>query len=445
MFTAVNRNITNPALDYLHTAAYTGGIDFKHSWKERTWYLAGNAEFSKVKGKQQALIQTQESSARYYQRPDAGHVSLDTTLTSLSGYGGTVKFGRFSQKIVQFETSVTVRSPGLEFNDIGYMRYSDLIHHGTWVAFYKRNPFSIFNNFYLNTNYWMYWDFSGKLVSAYANTNFSSQFKNRWGINGNFTRLGESNSTSLLRGGPSFTMPGGKEMNLNLMTDQSKKISLFMGNYLGVGDVRVYREHGFYLGANIRPMNALSVSFEPSYSYSKNIMQYVETNAMDSDPRYLFAELDQKTLSFTFRVNYTINPELTLEFYGQPFVSAGKYNHFKRTTNTHAETFRGRYHEYAGSEITYNAADNAYMIDENIDGTMDYSIGNPDFNFRQFRSNLVIRWEYKPGSTLFLVWSQGRTSADSNGRFSYGNDMKDLFGVVPHDVFLLKFSYWFSL
>ena len=146
MFTAVNRDIRNTGLDFMHKAAYVGGIDFKHLWKERTWYLAGNAEFSQVRGKPEAIIQTQQSSARYYQRPDAGYVSVDSTRTSLEGVGATIKFGRSSQKRLQFETSFTVRSPGLEFNDIGFMRRSDVIHHGTWVAYYLRDPFLIFRN-----------------------------------------------------------------------------------------------------------------------------------------------------------------------------------------------------------------------------------------------------------------------------------------------------------
>jgi hypothetical protein len=166
---------------------------------------------------------------------------------------------------------------------------------------------------------------------------------------------------------------------------------------------------------------------------------------MNDDPRYLFAELDQKTLSFTFRLNFTLNPELSLEYYGQPFVSAGRYKNFKRITDTDANRFEDRYHVFSTSEISYSLPDNTYNIDENNDATTDYSFSNPDFNFRQFRSNLVIRWEYLPGSTLFLVWSQGRTSTAPDGSFSYGNDMKDLFRVVPHNVFLLKFSYWFSL
>ena len=443
--TAVNRDITNPALDYLPTAAYTGGIDFSHKWKERTWYVTGNAEFSYIKGKQEAILNAQQSSARYFQRPDANYVSVDSSRTSLSGFGGTFKLGRNSKKRLQFETSFTLRSPGLEFNDIGYMRYSDVIHHGSWVAYYIRDPFSIFNNFYLNTNYWMYWNFSGKRLSAFTNMNFNSQFKNRWRINGNFTRIGENISTNLLRGGPSFTRPGSKEMSLNISTDQSKKFSLYAGNYHGLGDVKSHQYHEYWMGLNVKPMNALSISFSPSYSISNDQLQYVSTTKMANDPRYIFARLDQKTASFTFRLNYTFTPELSLEYYGQPFISAGKYTDFKRTTNTNADRFHDRYRIFPGNEIGFSAADNNYSVDEDRDGNSDYSFDNPDFNFRQFRSNLVVRWEYLPGSTLFLVWSQGRTSSASNGSFAYGQDMKDLFGIQPHNVFLIKFSYWFSL
>ena len=443
--TAVNRNITNPALDYLHSEAYTGGIDFNHNWKDRTWYVAGNAEFSYVKGKEIALIGTQRSSARYFQRPDANYLSVDSSLTSLGGYGGTFKLGRSSKKRLQFETSFTVRSPGLEFNDVGYMRYSDVIHHGTWVAYYLREPFSIFNNFYLNTNYWMYWNFSGQLLSVLTNLNFNSQFKNRWRLNGNFTRIAENTSTSLLRGGPSFIVPGGEEMNLNLNTEQSKKFTFNAGSYQGFGDLNSYRNKAYWVGVNARPTNALSISFSPEYVNTNTELQYVETIQQNNEARYVFGRLDQETMSFTFRLNYTFTPELSLEYYGQPFVSAGKYTSFKKTTNNMAEKFGDRYHTFSTNEISYDAEHNIYAIDENSDGNQDYSFSNPDFNFRQFRSNFVVRWEYLPGSTLFLVWSQGRTSSASNGSFMYGNDMKELFGIQPHNVFLIKFSYWFSL
>jgi len=264
-------------------------------------------------------------------------------------------------------------------------------------------------------------------------------------MNGNFTRWGKSISTNLLRGGPSFKLPGGEEMSLNIQTDQSKKISFGIGNYHNFGDLKISQYHEYWMGIYARPMNALSVSLEPNYNISGTVLQYVQTTQQNDGNRYIFAGLDQKTMSFTFRLNYTFTPELSVEYYGQPFVSAGKYNNFKKITSPRAERFAESYRIFPANEISYNAAENSYAVDENRDGNTDYSISNPDFNFRQFRSNFVVRWEYSPGSTLFLVWSQGRTSTAENGMFDYGSDMKDLFGIQPHNVFLIKFSYWFSM
>ena len=443
--TAVNRDIENPALNFLPTAAYTGGVDFSHSWKDRTWYLNGNAEFSYVKGEPEAILDLQQSSARYYQRPDAPHLSLDSTRTSLAGYGGTLRFGRTSKKRIQFETSFTLRSPGLDFNDIGFMRHSDVIHHGSWLAYYLREPFSIFNNFYLNTNYWMYWDFSGELLSSFLNTNFNTQFKNRWRLNGSLTRTNENTSTSLLRGGPSVRMPGAAEFNFNISSDHSKKITFYIGSYFSSGDANSSEYREYWTGIEARPTNALSISLEPDFMKNHQKLQYVETCDINGDQRYLFASIDQKTAIFTFRLNYTFTPELSLEYYGQPFVSAGKYTDYKCITDPHANRFADRFRLFPDNEMSYDSETNSYSFFENGDGTSDYSIDNPDFNFRQFRSNFVLRWEYKPGSTLFLVWSQGRTGSASDGSFNYGHDMRELFDVQPHNVFLVKFSYWFAL
>jgi hypothetical protein len=441
MFTSVNRDIKSTNLDFLHSSAYTAGLDFQHNWKDRTWYVAGNAEFSDVKGSTVSITQTQTSSARYYQRPDAKYLGVDSSITSLSGYGGTVKFGKSSKKRLQFETCVIVRSPGLEFNDIGYMRYSDIIYQGNWMGYYLRNPFWIFNNLYLNTNYWMYFNFGGKLLSRNYNTNFNAQFKNKWGLNGQFNRESQNISTTLLRGGPSFIVPGNQSFNLNFYTNQSKKLSFFIGNYHGSGDVKSMRGHEYYGEINYKPSNSISVSVDPDYGIQSSELQYVSTATSNGNPVYIFGKLNQRTLSFTFRVNYTINPELSIEYYGQPFVSAGKYSAFKKITQPDAGTFKQRFYDYTPAELILDPSANTYNVNDG--GT--YSFGNPDFNFRQFRSNLVVRWEYLPGSTIYLVWSQGRTSNDTNGMFSYGTDMKNLFNVTPQNVFLIKFSYWFAL
>jgi hypothetical protein len=445
IFSAVNRDINSLTLDYLHRSAYTAGLDFQHNWKERTWYLAGNAEFSDVNGKEAAILNTQTTSARYFQRPDSRSRSVDSSLTSLGGFGSTVKLGKSSNKRLLFETSLTVRSPGLEFNDIGFMRYSDVIHQGIWAGYYLRNPFAIFNNFYLNTNHWMYWNFSGQFIAANENINFNTQFKNRWRLNGQFNRQSENISVTLLRGGPSFVQPGDGSFSLYLNTDDTKKLSAGIGNYHGAGDSKSFSVHEYWANIFFRPSDPVSISIHPNYNITNQELQYVTTVDNENGSTYIFGRLEQRTAGITVRLNYTFNPELSVEYYGQPFISAGKYSKLKKITSPDAERFKERFHTFADGEISYSQDGNYYSIDGNIDGVEDYQIDSPDFNFRQFRSNLVIRWEYLPGSTLYLVWSQGRTGSVTDGSFAYGNDMGDLFRIRPHNVFLLKFSYWFSL
>ncbi|NVO11411.1 MAG: carbohydrate binding family 9 domain-containing protein [Bacteroidales bacterium] len=444
IFTAVNRDITNPAMNYLHNEAYAGGIDFKHSWKERIYYISATTTFSNVRGDKNAITATQTSSARYYQRPDAKHLSVDSSLTSLSGYGGSLKFGRQGQKKVQFETSVNFKSPGLEFNDIGYMRYSNIIHHGTWVGYYLREPFSIFRNLFVNMNYWMHWNFDGDLLSTNAYLNFNAQFKNKWRINGSMSRQNQSLSTTLLRGGPSIILPGSWDMNLNISTDYSKKVSCFIGVYHRIGDSNLYRNNDFWAELDFRPVNSVSISLAPDFYIGKDELQYLVTTDYKGDPRYIFAQIDQKTLGITFRLDYTLTPDLSIQYYGQPFISSGKYSNYKRITQPHAALLHDRYSIFSSNQLALNTVDGIYDFDEDLDGTTDYSISLPNFNVREFRSNLVVRWEYRRGSTIFFVWSQGRSSSDTNGNFSYRNDMQDLFGTKAHNVFLIKFNYWFS-
>jgi hypothetical protein len=234
-------------------------------------------------------------------------------------------------------------------------------------------------------------------------------------------------------------------MNMNINTEQSKKVSFNLGSYLGLGDSRSYHGNEYWMGIYAHPVNSLSVSFEPSFSKSKNKLQYIETADINNDSRYIFGSLDQKTVAFTFRINFTLSPELSIEYYGQPFVSDGKYDQLKVIDNPHSESFDDRYHIFSEEEINFDSENNKYYIYETHNVTEDYNFSNPNFNFRQFRSNLVVRWEYLPGSTLFLVWSQGRTTEADHGKFSYGNDMKDLFNTFPHNVFLIKLSYWFAM
>jgi hypothetical protein len=224
------------------------------------------------------------------------------------------------------------------------------------------------------------------------------------------------------------------------------------GVFFGLGGDRTWGDEGYYDGrggwfeVNLRPNDVLRVTLGPSYSTRDVEMQYLAERVFGgSEARYLFGTLEQKTASLTLRADYALTPNLTVQLYGEPFVSAGKYRDFKRINDPKASRYRDRFRDFEGSEISYDASDGTYLIDEDRDGEVDYEISDPDFNVKAFNSNLVVRWEFSPGSLVYLVWSQGRSGTASDGSFSFRRDIQDLFEIHPHDIFLLKVSRWLSI
>ncbi len=445
MVTATNRNIQTTELEFLHDSAYSGGVDFYHRWKERTYFVQANAVFSLVQGSPGALLRTQMSPLRYYQRPDASHVFLDPLRTSLFGHGGSLILGKMGSGHFQFSGGVTWRSPGLELNDMGYLRSADKIMEFVWAGYRIWQPFSIFRRLNIGFNQWKGWDFSGTNIFDGGNVYFNAQLKNYWTFSVGFNRNGESLSTSVLRGGPSMRWDGRWNIWNFLETDSRKKLRFHLSWNMSSSDRSdsFFKNYSFGLISN--PTSALSLSIQPSYSLNRQELQYVCQRSRDEENRYVFASIEQKTFAASLRLNLSLTPDLSIQFYGQPFISAGSYSDFKHIHNPRAEEYRDRFLLYPEQVLSYDPVEEKYAVDENKDGSVDYHFGNPNFSFLQFRSNLVIRWEYKPGSTVYLVWSQGRTDILPNGDFSFGNDMENLFALPPHNVFLIKFSYGFTL
>jgi hypothetical protein len=271
------------------------------------------------------------------------------------------------------------------------------------------------------------------------------QFKNYWSFSLGMNRQGETIWTSALRGGPALRYPGGWNGWLYIDSDSRKKLSYGVGTYNYYGDHNCSELYGFEVYAKYRPTKALSLSISPSYESNLDELQYVTTPDLDEGEKYIFARINQKTLGLTCRLNLSLTPDLSIQFYGQPFISAGKYSEFKPITDPRAKEYDDRFHIFTENEIDYNSETEEYYVDQNLDGVADYTFENPDFNFLQFRMNLVVRWEYIPGSSLYLVWSQGRTGSSSVGDFSFREGMRDLFNLYPRNVFLVKFSYCFQL
>jgi hypothetical protein len=447
MITATNRNLNDVSLDFLNESAYTGGIDFRHSWNKRTYYLEGNIVMSQINGSTTAMLEAQTSSERFFQRPDADHLEVDSTLTSLTGTGGKLEFGKRGSGNFSFETGATWKSPGLAINDIGFMRNTDRISQWFYIDYEMLKPSKTFRHFSASLSENSDWDFAGENLNNRISVSGNAEFRNYWGVRMGASMRSENFSRSALRGGPAFIYPGSTYLWFRLSSDERKKLRFSTNPWISSGNQGYSDGFGISMNFNYQPLNALNISVSPNYSWRTWQQQYVATTSFRDQARYINGTIEQNTASVSIRFNYSIRPNLSLQYYGQPFVSSGKYQDFKRITDPQNDHYSDRFHTFTEDEITFDSEAGDYLVDENQDGTVDYSFGDPDFDFLQFRSNLVMRWEYKPGSALFLVWNKERTENPVIEQFNFSDTVDNFLDPVSqaHNTFLLKFTHRFVL
>ncbi|MCE7992480.1 MAG: carbohydrate binding family 9 domain-containing protein [Roseivirga sp.] len=442
IFTSTNRNLTEE-LDFLHKSAVTVGIDFKHQWNNRSWYLAGSFVASQVKGSAEAIQNTQTSIRHLFQRIDASHVAVDPDKTSLAGHGGDLKFGKAGKGHVKFETGLTWRSPSLELNDIGFLREADDIQNYLGITYQSLKPFGIFRDASIGYKHWLVWDFEGNHNYFDWDIELNGTFKNNW--TGTFGYFSQPHiySKSLLRGGPRLFLPDQSGLWWALGTDGRKKLSASLNGWTKTGNESAYYllENGIQI--TWQPINQFSISVNPTYTTISNRLQYNTQLNFNNQKRYITSILDQETLSLAIRLNYSVNSNLSIQYYGQPYISVGRYSDFNFVSNPLATNQQKQLSFYTPDQLSITEESSTYSVDENGDSFEDYSFANPDFSFAQFRSNLVLRYEYKPGSEIFLVWSQGITNtAMANGSLR-DNFREQIFNKRPENTFLIKITYRF--
>lgn len=445
MLTAVNRNLDDPAVGFLARAAYAGGLDFRRLWKDRTYYIEGGIQASHLRGSEESMLRLQRSSARYYQRPDADHVEVDSTRTELSGHAGSVRVGKSGGGHTRFQGGVAWRSPGFETNDLGFLRRADEVNQFLYGGYRIDHPFSIFRRLAWNANQWRNYDFDGQHLSTAVNTNANTSTRNNWEFGFGLTRQFETVSNTELRGGPSMRLPGLFEPEFWVEGDHRRPFSVSFGGDWTLRDDDAGRSRTLWIDFIYRPSNQIRITFAPTQSHGRPELQFVTRTGSARGTEYVFAALDQKTLDLTTRIDYAITPTLSLQYYGQPFVSAGRYRDWKRIVDPRNESYEGRFHQLDGPQISHDEASDEYVVDEDRNGEEDFRFSDPDFNVREFHSNLVARWEFRPGSLAYLVWSQGRDDFEGIGRYRPRRDLDSLFDTHPHNVFLVKVSRWFSL
>jgi hypothetical protein len=407
----------NDSTRFLPSRAVTGGVDFDWRFAPRfafTGYWAG----SHVAGDPGAIERLQTDARHYYQRPDAGHVELDPGRTSLGGHTAALALAKIGGEYVRGNSNIQLKTPGFETNDVGFMRRADTRSMSNWIQFRNNRPNRWFRTRNLNLNQWAGWNFDGDRLYAGFNVNSHYTLLNNWSFGGGFNINLEQLDDRLTRGGPAGLVDGYKSGWTYLSTDSRKPVALDV--FVGGG----WTAHDSWFrdlepSLTFRPKAALSLSAGVRFNRNVVSQQWVEEVAGDAGPHYVFGALDQTTIGVTGRVNYTASPTLSVQVYLEPFVSAGDYASFQELVNGRAAEFADRW-----APFPYT--------------------GNPDFNFKSFRTTNVVRWEYRPGSTLFVVWQQGREGSETHGDFRFGRDVGDIFGLPATNVFLIKMAYWLN-
>jgi hypothetical protein len=440
------RSVTDTAIaGQLRRQAVVSGLDFEHSWSNRRWIMTGFAVGSRVEGTPGSIALTQRASSRYYQRPDAPYIRFDSARSFLGGYMGELALqenGAWSGSLALKEAS-----PGFEVNDIGFQSKVDYRALSTEVNYRNQSVGRFLRSYdaWAGTN--NVFNFGGVSMYNGAATGGDLQFTNLWQT-GAFVRIiRAAYDERLTRGGPLVRTPPSWEPNFYLTSDSRWPVTAT----ISLDDVRD-RSGSDLLTTSLalawRPASYVLVSVGPALTRQYSTDQYVRT-VVDAKAtptfgsRYVFSNLHQTTLSLDARIDWTFTPTLTLQMFGQPFVSAGRYDRFKELTRPRSYDLTV-YGKDASSTLSYDSARRLYTIDpDGAGGAPAFTVSNPDFNIRSLHGDAVIRWQYRPGSTLFFVWQQERSGVDPLvSEFEFRRDAGALFRSQPTNVFLVKVAYW---
>ncbi len=442
--TAVNRSLSDDRLrDALPGQAYVVGADgYWFLSDAKNWVVNGKIAFSRVNGTTTVIEKLQRAPQRYFQRPDAPHVELDPTRTSLSGWNGRVNLNQ-NTGLGQWNMAAWAVSPGFESNDLGFFGSGD--RAGAHAVYFRRyvSPGRVFRSHSWWLAKWWTWNFDRQLQGDGVNGNVFFTLLNYWefGASGSVRRRVQDDR--LTRGGPTAMQPRGATLNLNVSTDRRRPLSLQAFASRSVNEAGG-RTLSASLTLSFKPSSMLTISTGPDWSRSRTIAQYVRT-VEDSaatatyGERDVFGLLDQTQLTLTTRVNVILSPKVSLQVFMQPLLATGAYGGFKELAAPRTYDF----FEYGRDGGTIASGADGYVVDPDAGGPApEFTFENPDFNFKSLRLNAVFRWELKPGTNVYAVWTRQQVDQSNPGDFSLGRDAAALFGAPGDDVVLVKFAYW---
>ncbi len=450
MLTSVLRDLKDPLLEADFTKrAYAAGADgwtFLGSGKK--YVLAGWVGGTRMEGSKESILSLQRGYSHYFQRPDASEVDVDSLATSLSGWGGRVALNK-EKGNVQLNVALGALSPGFNTNDAGFHSQSDKVNGHVVTGYAWFEPSWIFREKWAYAATAKTFDFSGRKIEDGYLTFAGGNFTNYWHSEfeaGYFTSVLDHDYT---RGGPLVRHPSAGWAELEVSSDERKRFEVgtwgeWSANSAGGKGFAVQTELTF------KPSSGLRLSLLPEYSWSHPVAQWV---GRFDDPladgtygtRYVFATMDQTTVALGLRVNWAFTPKASFQLYVQPLISTGDYRNFKELAR--AGTFDFNVYGRGVSTISFDGE--TYTVDP--DGPAGpaaagvVSFDNPDFNYKSLRVNAVFRWEYRPGSTLYLVWTQFKENDIGPGDIDLSRDAERLFDTAPDNIFLVKLTYWLNI
>ena len=453
MGTSVMRRLDSTFATRLNRRAEMVGTDVLYTWKNHAYSLAGSAAVSSIEGDSLAIVQSQLSSAHYFQRPDrkrAGRFAahLDSSATSMRGGAGYLRLAKDAGNLL-WEATVNGRTAGWEVNDISLLRRSNYLWHGANVLQQWTKPTRWYRQLFFIAGGQQQFNLDGDLTDRQLHQFVRYTSLGFWSWAGFHINRLSTFDDGLLRGGPVVRAPNSHFWAMNVSTDSRRALQVDAGpSYYH--DALGGHSASFFASANWKALPNLLLRFGPNVEAGTSTRQYVET--IDDATatrfyghRYVLSSIDQRTLSLDTRVAATFTPVMTFEVYVQPFIASGRYFDFREfdAPRTSATSIYGRDRGTITAVRDRFGLVSDYMIDPDAAGpASSFTIKNPDFNVRSLRGNAVFRWEYRPGSTLYVVWTQSRSNSSPLGDFDFGRDRRALFRAHPDNIFLLKVNYW---
>ncbi|MDA3859838.1 MAG: DUF5916 domain-containing protein [Melioribacteraceae bacterium] len=448
IFTSVNRDVSNPNVkNQLVNEAYSFGTD---GWtfldEDETYVVTGSVVGSYISGSKESITSKQEEPYRYAQRPDATYNILDTNLTSLSGWYSRIMLNKQKGNFY-INAALGAASPNFDHNDIGFQWNADKINGHLVLGYNWYEADGIFRRKTIYAAHFESYDFEGDILNNGFMVFSHFEFENYFNIGFDVGYFPGSFSKTNTRGGPKTLNPSSCFFEIDGYTDRREDYVIQYNAEIG-SDELGGDAYSFGIDFQWKPSPQIDFSIGPEFSNNLSMLQWVtaveDVNATNTyGSRYVFGEMNQKTISANIRLNWTFTPKLSLQLFVQPLISVGNYANFKKLERPRALDYD--YYGDNGSTITYDSDNSEYTVDPDGSGESNFTFENPDFNFKSFRANLVFRYEVLPGSILYFVWTNDRSNYENQGKFDVANDFANLWEAETDNVFLLKFTYWIDI